>query len=238
MIVFAVGEVEGRILSLYNKISHIEKERGIHCDWILCTGSFGVWPDYKWIDRSTRVNGDPGDFSSLYLNQWVAPRQTLFVSGPHEDHFWLHRQFLNKNTQVLGNVYHLVNGYQTSIGLNITGLGKVFSPRAYHKKIDYNRPHSKLWRYYTYNEVQNACSVGPTDILLCNQAPLGVNLNKKTSNAEGIKSVIYATRPKLVLHASMGVQTTYECLGSTVLSLNRDSIVPIEFNQDSFAFIT
>src|SRR3989304_9698453 len=115
-LIFLVGDVDGHLLSLLRLVYQKEEELKRTCDWIICTGSLGVWPDFQHLDKGTRKNGDPGDFHRLYNSNWVLSRNLLFVSGAHEDHFWLHRR---KDKQVLGNVYHLMNGFKTCIGPDI-----------------------------------------------------------------------------------------------------------------------
>jgi hypothetical protein len=194
---------------------------------VISAGSFGCWPDHGALDRGTRKRGDPGDFSRLYQNNWVAPRQTLFISGSHEDHLWLNRRFKQRNTQVLGNVYWLVNGYSTVIGPEVVGLGKTFSPKTYA-----GEPNPKWFRHYSSTEVMRAQSQGVADILLTHQGPSGEVFGRKTSNSKGIKSIIHSLKPKIVLHSGYSYSKQYTCLDVPVISLGRMEILPIKFNKE------
>lgn len=223
--VFAIGEIDGKILDAYRRIFDKEKELGIIASWIICPGSMGIWPDFKHVDRATRTHSDVGDFYKLYYEQWTAPRNMLFISGAHEDHLWLNRKWKTKDTQLLGNFWYLNNGYQTTIGPTITGLGKVYSPNAYE-----GIQHPKNLKYYTRKEIEKACSIGPTDILLSHQGPLGEVFGNKKSNSEGIKSIIYATRPKIVIHSGYGFSKTYDCLNTRCISLDKMEIVVLKWD--------
>lgn len=225
--IFAVGEVDGDILSMYYNIFQKEQELDVTCDWIISPGSFGVWPDEKFIDKATRRKSGPGDFFKLYSEQWVAPRQTLFVEGAHEDHVWLARRYSRKDTQVLGNVYNLVNGYKTVIGPRVVGLGKVFSPKAYNGTPRFGS------KYYTKNEVEKACTAGPCDILLTHQGPLNELFGRKKSISEGIKSTLFATRPKVLIHSGYNYSKQYECMNTICFSLAKMEILPMMFHHDT-----
>lgn len=182
-----VGQIDGKLNKLY---SNLLPEKP---DWILCTGSFGVWPDPAKIDRATRQKGGEQDFAKLYIDDYNAPIQTLFVSGVHEDHQWLEARYRNKNTEVIDNIYWLANGYKTHIGdlnetVRVSGLGKAYSEKTYKGEIT-----KKSSRHYTKGELERGCTSGPTDILLLHSSP----------DNPGIRTLIFATRPKLIVHYSL-----------------------------------
>ena len=227
-IIFAVGAVDGRILELYDRVLALERKKGVTCDWVVCVGSLGVWPDARAVDRGTRKNqNESGDFARLYQSDWVAPRPTLFISGAHEDHLWLNRRFKSRNLQVLGNVHHLVNGYQTVIGPSVVGLGKVYSPNVYE-----GLPSKKWFRHYSQLEVLRAQSHGETDMLITHQGPIGEVFGRKVSNSKGIKSIIHSLRPKIVIHGGYQYSKQYTCLNSQVVSLGRMEILPLKYDKD------
>lgn len=229
--IFAIGEIDGKILQAYSKIFDKEKELGIFASWVISPGSVGVWPDFKNLDRATRRHSDEGDFYRLYYEKWIAPRNTLFIAGAHEDHAWLQRKWESKNNQILGNFWFLNNGYQTCIGPTILGLGKVFSPKTFKTK--------PLNKHYSRKEIQRACSCGPTDILLTHQGPMNVVFGNKKSNSEGIKSLIYATRPKLLIHSGYDHSKKYDCLETKCISLAKMEILVLkwDFNTNSLSIV-
>ena len=181
MKIACIGAIDGDF-AIYEKL----KEHSL--DWVLCTGDYGVWPDATKLDRATRLKNPNQTFNKIHS----IPIPTLFVSGVHEDHEWLHNQYLNKNSRVKENSFWLANGFKTNIGdldnvIRVTGFGKVYSEKTY--KGEY---HKKSKRHYTRNELQRGCSSGPTEILLLHDSP----------DSPGIRNLIFATRPKLILHSS------------------------------------
>lgn len=178
------GPVDGKIETLYHKTKQSD------ASWILCTGSWGTWPDPNRLDRGTRKKAGSGDFAKLYVSGWQAPKQTLYIAGAHEDHRWLRDRFRSGNMEVMPNVHFLANGYRTTVGdwdttVRVTGLGKVYSESTFHGKFN-----KKSHRHYTRSEFEKACTA-PTDILLLHEPPNKI-----------VKNLIFATRPKLIVHSS------------------------------------
>ena len=94
------GPINGRILDTYLKA------RLLGAEYILCTGSVGIWPDPQRLDTATRRYGC-GDFAELYLNQWDGKIPLLFVAGPNEDHEWLRKRLGRE--KLLPNLQYLEN---------------------------------------------------------------------------------------------------------------------------------
>ena len=86
MIIFFAGEIHGKISEFYDKVLNTEKELGLKADWILQIGNFGIYPDPSLASYTAKKHGDMKEFASMYLNGQAVPRNTLFISGPHEDH--------------------------------------------------------------------------------------------------------------------------------------------------------
>lgn len=197
MIVFFAGDIHGRVTQFYDKVLDLEKELGVQPDWILQTGNFGVWPDPLKIDRATRRHVDDVDFYQYYYKGIAVPRPTLFIAGRHEDHRWLNFKRDRGEMEILPNLHWLLNGFRTNVGVSVVGLGKVWSPNTYRgRKVT---PRRRL-THYTRDDVERACSQGPTDILLTHEAPKGLKFNTHVSEAEGLERICYATRPKLLVH--------------------------------------
>lgn len=178
-----VAGIDGQILDFYENLNP-------SCDLVLATGGFGVWPDPNRLDKATKQKTGPGDFHKLYINGWVAPVQTIFVAGAHEDHKWLYTRYKMNNLEILPNVTLLLNGYCTIFEkgnekVKITGLGKIYGEKTF--KGEYNK---KSYRHYTRREVEKACYTGPTDILLLNPS----------LDSPGISNIIYATNPKYTVY--------------------------------------
>jgi hypothetical protein len=175
-----------------------------------------------------------GDFPSLYLEQKSMPINTLFVEGPHEDHIWLDRRAQAGFLDVLPNCTLLRNGNKTSIGsveetLDVVGLGKPFSPKIFRNPA--TNTHNK---YYTRAEVERACAAGPTDILLAHEGVYGENYGGRRCEAQGLKKIIYATRPKLVVHGHYNFSRVYRTLNTTTLSLANSEVVVMEYKDGKF----
>lgn len=238
MILFLAGSVFGRIKDFYGAVEDLEKTLGIQADWILQTGDLGVWPDRKRADKAHRHHGGAGDFASLYLNNYPAPRPTLFVSGKHEDHLWLDLRIASRGMELCPRLNWLVNGYKTVIGttdeqLSIVGLGKVFSPSVYEGSEE------KALGKYTRSEVERACSQGPIDLLLTHEAPKGARLGMIQSEAEGINKICFATRPKLLVHGHYNFSKEYDTLHTKVpaISLANGEIIAMEYQAGRFTRI-
>lgn len=229
MIIFLVGPVNGNIGRLYENIKNISKMVA-RPDWVLCTGSFGCWPDPQHLDKATRRHG-VGDFPRYYLNGWQAPNNTVFVAGPHEDHDWLNTRKTKNNLEVLKNISWLMNGYTCSIGtidasVKVLGFGKTYSPNFFTGSPGYIAGN----KYYTAQDVQRACSAGPVDILLSHEGIQGNNYGGRKCQSPGVKEIMYATRPKLVVHGHYNHGEIYKTLGITTISLRNEEILPVEWN--------
>jgi hypothetical protein len=203
------GPIDGKIKNFYQVLKDYPPNM-----WVLCTGDFGIWPDPARIDRGTRQNTGAGDFAQLYLNGYSAPKQTLFVAGVHEDHKWLKHRFFSRNLQLISNLHWLANGNKTTIGdmdnvIRITGFGKVYSKATFRGQLN-----KKSYRHYTRNEFEKACSSGPTDILL---------LHEKPEN-EIIRKIVFATRPKLIVHSTRESFEEYEFMGTKTIGLPKNYV--------------
>lgn len=230
MIVFFAGDLHGHINRFYDDVDMLEKELGIKADWVLQTGNFGIWPDPA---RATK-RANSSDFAKLYVHNTSVPRPTLFIAGKHEDHRWLKWKFSRGEMQLLPNLHFLVNGYKTVIGkdedeFSVVGLGKVFSPKTYiHRK----KPEGQ----YTRKEVERACSQGPTDLILSHEASEGSRLGVIQSQAQGINKILFATRPKLLVHGCYNVHKEYSTpkTGVGALALSHHMILAYEYHDGQF----
>lgn len=232
MIIYACGDIFGQFTDLYKRVSDIEKETKLSPSWLLQSGNIGIFPDPDRVDRQTRLKSNP-EFADLYFRRQMVPKPTLFVSGKHEDNPWLDFKLSKGEMLLLGNLHWLVNGYRTLIGDNesqfsVTGLGKCFSPQSY-----FNGKRNKKTRaHYTLNEVERACSQGPTDILLTHQAGHGEKIGNFLSDSQGINKICYAIRPKVHIHGGYNVSSVYKNKqGILTVSLAFGEIKIIEINK-------
>lgn len=238
MIIFASGEIHGKIKNFYSKVLEVEKAINKPCDWVLQSGDFGIFPDKVREDRQTKNNGN-SDFSELYTAQKRMPRQTLFISGKHEDHSWLELKNFKGELELLSNLHWLVNGYKTHIGdnstqLSVCGLGKVFSPHTYLN----GHINKKSKSHYTRDEIEAACTQGPIDIFLSHQAGHGEKIGNFVSNSEGLNKICYATRPKLHIHSGYNISDEYiNRQGVLTISLSFFEIKVIEWENNQFRIL-
>jgi hypothetical protein len=129
------------------------------------------------------------------------------------------------NTEILANVHYLANGYRTVIGehgppCRVTGLGRAYSEATYRGEY-----HKKSYRHYTRHDVERACSSGPTDLLVIYEH----------LDAEGLRNVIFATRPQLILtvrHPNRPVHS--EIQGIPVISLARGATQCVSWVNSQF----
>ena len=160
MKILLTGAIEGELDNFYAKAS-IQNPH-----WIVCTGSFGIFPDPMKMDRASRNHGGT-DFAKHYIGLAQTPITipTLTIAGCHEDQHWLEYRKSTGNPEILRNVHWLAQGNKTVIGLDkplrVTGLGRVYSESTYagEKK---KRSH----RHYTRHDIERGCSSGPTDLLI------------------------------------------------------------------------
>ena len=219
MNLYLVGPLDGKILRLYATIPIIEKETGIRCDWILCTGSLGAWLDPQVLDPPTRKHDGPGDFAELYLNQWRHIPPLSFVSGPHEDHLWLNRRRFKP--EIMPGCFWIPNGTIKVIDpdqLRVTGLGGVYSRTTYR-----GRPGKKEARQYKRVEAQRANSL-PTDILLTHEGPQGERFGSVVSEAEGIRNILHDQSPRLGVHSGYGTSRLYTYHDTLMVALKKHEI--------------
>jgi hypothetical protein len=218
MKILLAGPIEGAIDALYAHAAELSPH------WIVCAGDFGIWPDPERMDRASRQHAVK-DFSKHYVGMGEPLNiSTLTVAGVHDDNKWLaHRQSVN-NTEILNNVHWLAQGYRTTIGwgdiIRVTGVGRAYSEATYSGESG-KRSH----RHYTRRDIERACSSGPTDLLV-----LYEHLDEP-----GLRNVIYATRPKLILNVQHPNHKLYEEVQDIpVIQLARNETKLIEYAEDTF----
>jgi len=180
------------------------------------------------MDRAAKKHAGR-DFSRMYVgaDTSYSEFQTLIISGTHDDNEWLKRMHEVGNTVILGeHVHWLAQGFKTTIGwelpIRVTGLGKAYSESTYSGQFG-----SRSSRHYTRAEVERACSSGPTDLLVIYEH----------LDAPGIKNVIYATRPKLILNITHPNRKKYTEIQQTpVIQLGRGETRLVEWDEQLFKF--
>ena len=193
MIFTAIPPVHGHFDDLDKGLDLLKGLYNLHFGWNLCPGSMGIWPDPYYIDRKS-ADKDSREFSEKYFKQRSLGNKVLFVRGAHEDHHWLkRRRERGVGFELIPNLVWLADGYKTILeeDLRVTGLGGVYSPQYYDKP---ERDKTRL-RAYRRRQVERACSSGQTDILLIHEHP----------STEGVSSIVFATRPQLIIYPSKDV---------------------------------
>ena len=122
---------------------------------------------------------------------------------------------------MLPGVSLLMTGYRTIIDedVRVVGLGGVYSPRHFYGK--------KTGKYYTRKDVDSAVEGGGTDVLLTHTAPTEL----------GVKTVVYGTRPKLLIHATHLQSKVYDIMGSMTIALGKEEIIKLEYRDHRFSII-
>ena len=231
MILCLTGAIDGHIDPFYNKLFALESQHKVQTDWVLCVGSFGVWPDPTTVDRQTREHKGFGDFAHYYVNQKPVPRPTLFVAGPHEDHNWMQWRASNQRMELLPNLSWLMNGYRTTIGttkdqLTIVGLGKTYSPKYYNMESSAN--------HYTKRDIQKSNTNGKATMILSHEAPKGLKFNNIVSESWGISTMIKWHNPKLFVHGHYNCSKAYKIGNNNALSLDKREIKLFAYENNLF----
>lgn len=215
------GPIEGKIQAFYQSI------KGHQPDWVVCAGDYGIWPDPARMDRAAKRHAGK-DFARMYVgvDPIGALFQTLVVSGVHDDNDWLKDRADAGDTEILANVHWLAQGYKTQIGwekaLRVTGLGKAYSETTYNGKFNVRSS-----RHYTRSEVDRACASGPTELLVVYEH----------LDCPGIRNVVFATRPKLILNVAHPNRSRYsEVQGIPVIQLARHETRPVEWDEEARKF--
>jgi len=244
MIIFFSGDIHGRISEMYNKVLELEKNLGIKCDWLLNTGSFGIYPDPALASYAAKKHNETKEFAELYLSGKAVPRPTIFVGGSHEDYRWLNIKASKGEMELVPGLNWLVNGYSTMLvdnedKLKALGLGKVYSPTAYSGEPVKDKKVNKRLSRYTRADVERACSQGPVDLVLMHQSAHGEVFGSKVSDSQGISKVLYATRAKFAVHGSYNYSKEYiiKATRTPALSLSTMEVVPYEYHSGRFARI-
>ncbi len=216
MNILLAGPVEGYLDALFD----FAKTSQAH--WTVCAGDFGIWPDPERMDRASRSHAAL-DFSKRYVgaDARVIETSVLTIAGVHDDNRWLANRQSANNTEILSNVHWLAQGYRTAIGFEgppcrVTGLGRAYSEATYNEQYS-KRSH----RHYTRHDVERACSSGPTDLLVVYEH----------LDAPGIRNVIFATRPKLIVtvkHANRPVYPDVQGVGVVTLGRSEGKLVKWE----------
>jgi hypothetical protein len=216
------GPIEGDLKSFY------EHARAQEPHWIVCAGDFGIWPDPHRMDRAARKHAGK-DFSRYYVGAMEDLPEiripTLTLAGVHDDNRWLNYRQTCDNVEILNNVHWLSQGYRTTIGFDgppvrVTGLGRAYSESTYSGEGS-KRSH----RHYTRRDVERACSSGPTDLLVLYEE----------IDAPGIRNVIFATRPQLILNVQHANRKAYsEVQGIPIVQLARKETKTIEWKNGCF----
>jgi len=215
------GPVEGHLEAFHKKVWSEHKPH-----WIVCAGDYGVHPDPKLMDRAAKKHAGK-DFAKMAVGMIMPPvTQTLIIAGVHDDQQWLNRRVTANNTEVLANVHYLHQGYQTKIGweepagVRVTGLGRAYSAETYG-----GSPGKRAYRHYTRHEVERACSSGPTDLFVCYEH----------LEAPGIRNIIFAVRPKLILTvAHPNIKLVSEIQHIPVIALGRQEMKLVTWSGSTF----
>jgi len=222
MKILLAGASEGFLHPLFDAAEDAEAA------WVVSCGDFGCWPDPARRDRASRVHGAT-DFARMYVGSdaRMLRFQVVFISGVHEDHRFLSERQAAGNTEVLANVHWLSQGYKTLIGMHgppcrVTGLGKAYSEATYSEHYT-----KRSRRHYTRHDVERACSSGPTDLLVVYEH----------LDAPGIRNLVFATRPKLILTARHTNRKVYdEIQGIPVITLGREEGRQVEWASGCFYY--
>ena len=213
------GPIEGALDDFYGDIE------GSGVQWVVCAGDLGIWPDPARMDKASKKYAAT-DFAKRYvgITNKVIRIPMLTISGVHDDHKWLAQRKSADNTEILSNVHWLANGYRTVIGhetaVRVTGMGRAYSEATYGGNFG-----PKSHRHYTRRDIERGCSSGPTELLVIYEH----------LDAPGIRNLVYATRPKLILNAEhRPLKTYHEIQGIPVIQLGKHEYKTVTWENNRF----
>lgn len=205
----------------------VDKALELGCQTIVQLGDFGFWEPYsdgkEYLDNVARA-----------LKQ--KNLECVWIDGNHESHSYLRAHYVKDQegfVSIRPSLWYAQRGLRwTWRNTRFLALGGAYS-------IDENyRTWGVDWwpeETITYAEAQKAIDGGPADIMLCHDAPLGVEglagetedrqkdlWPKTVSNRTLLRSVFDEVQPKLVVHGHWHKANVFVLKQALVVGLDCD----------------
>lgn len=234
MLICAAGDIHGAMDRLYDDILAFEESLGVHFDYVLHVGDFGVWPDPTRVDKAALKHDGAGDFPVWFAESRAVPRPTVFIKGNHEDFVWLDEQLKAGRHEILPGLTYLPSGDVIDIGerrerIRIGGVGGCHGPSNYERRSRDLQGRAK--RHFTRDECERLGGHGGVDVLLLHDAPAGVEFTwrrtdgsvrrRYKSEAEGLAEAVARARPRVCFFGHHHTRLDAEVAGVPCVGLNK-----------------
>jgi|GEM_PF-5659650 len=170
MIIAIAGDIHGSLDCMFDRVSFIEKEKGINVDLVVQLGDFQAVRDERDL-KNIHVparHRKTGDFCKYYTDQKV-PRKTYFIGGNHENNSWL-SEYEGKS-EIIRNLYYLGrSGVCEENGMRMGWVSGNYSPK------DYDRIGKAKYNHLTSNDLKAFESEKEIDMLFFHEWPSVENL--------------------------------------------------------------
>ncbi len=227
MLLCAAGDIHGAMDRLYDDVLAFESAIGVHFEWVLHVGDFGVWPDADRIDKANRKHEGAGDLPRWFAERREVPRKTVFINGNHKDFVWLDSY---DGDEILPGLFYLRNRRVADLGqgrdcVRVGGIGGCFGPSDYERQSKRLQGYAK--RHYTRDEIDKLCRHSGIDVLLVHDAPAGVKFGRYrrgagyVSEAAGLDDLLSRLRPRVCFFGHHHTRLDAEVAGIRCVGLNK-----------------
>jgi len=227
MILCAAGDIHGALDRLYADVLDFERAIHVSFDWVLHVGDFGIWPDAHRVDQATRHHDGAGDFPKWIADARVAPRQTVFIKGNHEDFEWLDAR---PTREVHPGLHYLRNGEVFELtaegeSLRLGGIGGCHGPSNFERPSRSLAGSSK--RHYTRDEIERLSVRSDLDIVMTHDAAKGVRFPRHRrgegfeSDAAGLDELLARTKPRVCFFGHHHTRLDADVHGVPCVGLNK-----------------
>ncbi len=165
MLIIVSGDIHGSLDKMYEKISHIEKERELRVDLVIQLGDFQAVrneEDLKNIPVPLK-HRKVGDFCRYYDAKQV-PLKTYFIGGNHENNLWMSK--FEGKSEIIGNLFYLGrSGFSEENGIKIGWVSGNYSPK------DFDRAGKGKYNHFTINDLHEVEKAAGIDVLFMHDWP-------------------------------------------------------------------
>lgn len=195
MIVAFLGDTHGNINLMFQKAADWELRTGVHLDFLVQVGDFGVWPNPESVDEMSRKHAEKeglspiGDFRDYALGRSRAGYPLYFIRGNHEDQEFLrhHQQihkalypedYLTRAIEICPNMFYIPDGHIVELGgVKFAAWGGNFSSKTWNSGTEYWDPNLKGRRLnHMTRDVFERLVREQYDVLLTHDAPVGAGV--------------------------------------------------------------
>ncbi|MBL4849579.1 MAG: metallophosphoesterase [Planctomycetes bacterium] len=170
----AVGDVHGHMHAMVGQVQAAAQKAGVEIDFVLQVGDFEAHRHEEDLETmcSPAKYRKLGEFAHYHSGQATFPWPIHFIGGNHEPYGFLDRL---KAGQAAENCFFLGRVASVEIqGLRVVGLSGIERARCLGGRPPIGGKGTKNYVGFTEDEVLQAASAGPADVLLLHDWPAGV----------------------------------------------------------------